>query len=101
MAEAKAKPEHFFLVIFDDDADDPPHVYSADSAKTLSDLIAEHVLNAGQPLYAFAFKGQRIPIGLPTSICTINVGDEPVVVGDKSTRFDDSGRIVPLKNSDK
>ena len=95
----EAKPESFYLVVLDDNADEAPRVHRCDSEKEFANLVNEHVLSAKNPLYAFAFKGERIQISAPTSVCTVSVGGQEVPIGEKSTTFEETGRIVPLRNA--
>jgi len=97
----KEEQPSFFLVVLQDDADAPPQVHRSDSAQAFSSLVSEHVLSATQPLYAFAFKGERIQIGAPNAVCTVDIAGEKVTIGEQLSRFEESGRIVPLKNADK
>jgi hypothetical protein len=93
--------DSYFLVLLKDDAEEAPQVHRCDSEKDFAALVNEHVLGAKQPLYAFAFIGERIQISAPSAICTVDIGGEKLNVGEQSTRFEETGRIIPLKTTDK
>lgn len=96
---ADKKADSYYLVVLDDNADEGPKVHRCDSDKEFASLVNEHVLSAKNPLYAFAFKGERIQISAPTSVCTVSIGGQQVPIGEKGTSFEESGRIVPLRNA--
>ena len=101
MAEQQTEPQAYFLVLLKDDADEAPQVHRCESEKEFAGLVNEHVLSAKQPLYAFAFKGERIQISAPSSVCTVTVGGQQIPIGEQATSFEESGRIVPLKSAEK
>jgi len=98
-AVPETKPDSYYLVVLDDEEDGAPQVYRCDSDREFANLVNEHVLSAKHPIYAFAFKGDRIPISAPTSVCTVTVDGKQVPIGEKSTTFEETGRIVPLRNA--
>ena len=93
---SEAAKQGYFLVVLSDDAENAPVLFSCDNIEALRALIDEHVLGTKRPVYAFGFKGERIKISAPSSICHITVGDEQQVIGGNNLRFDESGRFTPL-----
>jgi hypothetical protein len=94
-------PPSFFLVVINDEADTGPQVVRCETPEDFTRAVEEHILGAKSILHAFAFKGVRIPIGAPNPVCAIELDGKRVQVGEQATRFAETGRIVPLRSTER
>ncbi len=94
--QAETKPERYFLVILNDEEDGAPRCIACDNEADFSKAIEQNVLSAKNAIFAFAFTGKRIPIGSPRPVCTLTIGGKSRQIGEATSEFDETGRIVPL-----
>lgn len=105
MADGKTPPEQkpdekkakqYFLVVLNDEEDGAPRCIACATEADFAEAIEQNVLSAKKEIYAFAFEGERIPIGAPRPVCTLTVGGKSRQIGRPTSEFDEAGRIVPL-----
>ena len=94
--DAKPPVDPFWLVVFGDAYGDAPKCIKCDSEEAFAKAVKTNILEAKEPLFAFAFKGQRIQLSAPCPISSFVVGGKTVKIGEDSPQFDESGHIVPL-----
>lgn len=92
----KKGEEKYFLIVLNDEEDGAPRCTTCDNESDFADAIEQNVLSARKEIFAFAFKGVRIPIGSPRPVCTLTIGGKSRQIGRATSEFDETGRIVPL-----
>lgn len=90
------KPNQYYLVVLDEDIDGGPQCIACEDEDALTEAVEQHVLSAKHEIYAFLFRGERIPIGSPRPVCTLDIGGTSRQIGKASAQYDETGRIVPL-----
>ena len=96
--EKKPAPDKqsYFLVFLNDDVDGVPRCVTCKTEEDFVEAVEQNVLSAQKAVFAFAFKGERIPIGAPKPVCVLTIGGETRQIGKATTEYDESGRIIPL-----
>ena len=88
--------QKFFLVSLNSDEDDTPRCTSFDKEADFVAAVETIVLKAKKPIYAFAFKGERITISAPRPVCILNIDGAAKQIGTPTSEYEESGRVVPL-----
>jgi len=99
MSEEKndATPQDpFWLLVFGDAYGDAPKCIKCDTEEAFAKSVKQHILDAQEPLFAFAFRGKRVQLSAPCPISTFVIDGKTVKIGEDSPQFDESGRITPL-----
>lgn len=94
--ETVKSEEALWLVVLSDNAESPPQCIECADRKSFEQAYKQHVLEANEELYAFAFKGQRIRLGSLSPVGAFEIDGETVKVGLDSSTVDDSGHFTPL-----
>ena len=88
--------ESLWLVILPDSADQSPQCIECADQQAFEAAYRQHVVEARDELYAYAFKGKRIRLGALSPVGAFEIDGKTVKVGLDAPAVDETGHFTPF-----